>query len=54
MNILKDKQIIWEIPAGTKEVKVEIYNEDNSFNSEYTISNYITMLPGQKLRVTAR
>lgn len=54
MNIIKDKQIVWEVPAGTQEVTVEIFNADNSFKAAYTISNYITMLPGEKLRVTAK
>ena len=48
------RSIVWEVPPATNDVVVEIYNADNSYNTQYTITNYITLRSGQKIKVIAR
>jgi hypothetical protein len=56
-QVAKDRggrSLVWEIPPDTKDVVVEIYNADNSYDTQYTITNYITLRSGQKIKVIAR
>lgn len=48
------RSLVWEVPPETNDVVVEIYNADNSYETQYTITNYISLRPGQKIKVIAR
>lgn len=50
----KPRSIVWEVPPGTQDIIVEVYNADNSYSTYYTITNYISLEPGQKLKVIAK
>lgn len=54
MNVIKDHVIVWEVPADMKTILVELFNPDNSFANSFTITNYITVKPGQKVRITSK
>lgn len=53
-RIYHARQLIWEVPRDARSVVVEIFNADNSFENSYTITNYITIKGGQKIRITAK
>lgn len=53
-HILTHPQIIWQVPSETRDITVEIFDENNKYVTAYTITNYITAKPGYKLRVTAK
>jgi hypothetical protein len=46
--------VVWEVPAKTRSVIVEVFDEKNKYVTYYTVSSYTTIKPGYKLRVTAR
>ena len=46
--------VVWEVPARTRSVIVEVFDEKNNYVTYYTVSSYTTIKPGYKLRVTAR
>ncbi len=48
------KTVIWQIPENTHDVQVTVYNKDNSWSATYTITNYISLSSGQKLKVEAK
>jgi hypothetical protein len=48
------RSIVWEVPPGTSAVVVELYNSDNSYNNSYTITDFISLHSGQKLKVIAK
>jgi len=50
-NIISSQK--FEIPEGTGSVVVEIYNEDGSFRTSYTITDYIALAPKQTVMVIA-
>lgn len=41
----------WTVPKGTVSVNVQIINEDGSVADSITISRYLTLKPGQQLKV---
>lgn len=53
-HVLTHPQIIWQVPSETRDITVEIFDENNKYVTAYTITNYITAKPGYKLRVTAK
>lgn len=44
----------WTVPSGIKTIHAEIYDADGHFITSYTLSDYLTLKAGQKLRVVAR
>ena len=51
---ISSDEVVWQVPDGTQGVKVTIYNADKSWQAEYTITNYITIEPGQFVKVEAQ
>lgn len=45
------KKVKWVVPPGTSKVKVHVYDSKGQRVNSYTISNYITLRPGQTLEV---
>lgn len=50
-DILKSE--VFEIPDGMKDLVVEVYNADGSYNTSYTITHYLSFEPKQTLKVIA-
>ncbi len=50
-NILKSE--MFEIPEGMKALVVEVYNADGTYNTSYTITDYLSFEPKQTLKVIA-
>lgn len=48
------KSEIIELPKEFQSLTVEIYNEDNSYNTAYTISDYLSIPGGSKLKLIVR
>jgi hypothetical protein len=46
--------ISWTVPDKTTDVSVSIYDSNGAFKKSYTITNYISILPKQRLVVTAK
>lgn len=46
--------VTWEVPAKTRSVVVEIYDDKGKYVTYYTVSSYTTLKPGYKLKVIAR
>ncbi len=45
------REATWTAPAGTTTVYAEVYDERGKFIDRYTISTYISIKPGYRLRV---
>lgn len=54
MNVIKDNVVVWEVPADMKEIVVDIFNADRSYVNGFSITRYITVQPGQLIRVTSK
>ena len=48
------KSIKWTVKKETKAVVVNVYDENGKKLNTYTISNYITLNPGQTLEVISK
>lgn len=51
---IEAKSIKWRVPVDTKQVVVQVCESNGRLINEYTISNFITLHPGQILRVLAK
>lgn len=45
------ESITWTVPDGVKSVKVRIKNPNGSVKNQYTITDYISMEPKQKVEL---
>lgn len=47
------RSIVWRVPSNTKSVRVQVMEPNGRLINEYTISNFIKLEAGQKLKVIA-
>lgn len=52
--LLQGNEIKWQVPEGTTSVIVQIQERNGRLINEYEISRFITIQPGQRLRVLAK
>lgn len=43
----------WTVPNGTDSIQVAIYDSNGAYRNSYTITNYISISPGQRLTIKA-
>lgn len=51
---IESKSVKWRVPEDTTSVIVQVCESNGRLINEYTISNFITLRPGQILRVLAK
>lgn len=50
---ISDKDFFWTVPNSSN-VYIQLFDKNDKLITQYTISKYITLNPGQKVRIIAR
>lgn len=54
MNAIKDGVVVWEVPADMKSILIELFDADKNFLKGMSITDYVTVKPGQLIRITSK
>lgn len=51
---ITEKDFFWSVPNNTNTVYIQVYDDKEKLLNQYNISRYITLNPGQSVRIIAR